>query len=885
MNSYTRARFWKCALQVNPSEYIRFRGEDHGMQEAEYNAQLVHYAKENAIKVIGLAHHGSVEGADAIRKALGEEGILVFPGFEIASSEQIHFVCLYSEETTTEELHRYLGDLQLLNPSDGIRPSSLSANQLIEKVVKKHHGFIYAAHCVNESGLLNRKNPHIWENPLLKAAQIAGSIEDLNGVDGDFYRKVILNKEPAYKREYPMAVINAKDVARPEELADLRASCLIKMTKPGFEAFKLAFQDPESRVRLNSDVEEKYYSQLKSLKITGGYLDGLCIEFSEHLNAVIGGRGTGKSTLLECLRYVLGKTPIGKNAQKQHAEIIKENIGKNKARIDLSILSSAMNGQQFTISRRYGENLVVLDAEGRPSNFSPDDLLPGIEFFSQNEIYEITQDQEGQRKLLERFLDSGHGELEAIIREAMTKLAENRKQIVQANKDFQALEDQVARLPKIDEQLGMFKSLGIEEKLKAIPVLEKSKRLLNRAVEQEGAALQKAIHTLKDNYPDTAFLSDAALENIPQAENFRKIKSELDRIQPYTEGLLAQWVSFYEEAHKRINTVAQEIIAALASEERALEAVFAELPASAGKSGQEIGMEYQKLLKERERIIPAQATKSTKEQYLNSLKQQRTAIHNELSQVRAERAARFERALKKTNKKLDGKLKLTVKPEADRKPMLNFLLGCHLENVGVGRLSWVEQVSDFSPLKLSGFIQSGSEALKSANWQIPPSVADALPRMSLEQRLQLEEIELPDQVNIELNVSHGDEKNYKDLNRLSTGQQCTAILHLLLLDNKDPLVMDQPEDNLDNAFIAERIVAELRRAKISRQFLFATHNANIPVFGDAEWIGVFSADDGKGCMPEESQGAIDVPAVRDQAAEILEGGKAAFTMRKDKYGY
>ena len=57
MSSYTRARFWKCALQVNPSEYIRFRGEDHGMQEAEYNAQLVHYAKENAIKVIGLAHH------------------------------------------------------------------------------------------------------------------------------------------------------------------------------------------------------------------------------------------------------------------------------------------------------------------------------------------------------------------------------------------------------------------------------------------------------------------------------------------------------------------------------------------------------------------------------------------------------------------------------------------------------------------------------------------------------------------------------------------------------------------------------------------------------------------------------------------------------------
>lgn len=77
---------------------------------------------------------------------------------------------------------------------------------------------------------------------------------------------------------------------------------------------------------------------------------------------------------------------------------------------------------------------------------------------------------------------------------------------------------------------------------------------------------------------------------------------------------------------------------------------------------------------------------------------------------------------------------------------------------------------------------------------------------------------------------------FRPLNKLSTGQQCTAILLMLLLDNSDPLLMDQPEDNLDNAFIAEWIVTELRNAKSSRQFLFATHNANIPVFGDAEWM-------------------------------------------------
>ncbi len=108
---------------------------------------------------------------------------------------------------------------------------------------------------------------------------------------------------------------------------------------------------------------------------------------------------------------------------------------------------------------------------------------------------------------------------------------------------------------------------------------------------------------------------------------------------------------------------------------------------------------------------------------------------------------------------------------------------------------------------------------------------------------------------------------------------------MLLLENSDPLLMDQPEDNLDNAFIADRIVTELRDAKSRRQFLFATHNANIPVFGDAEWIGVFTAEENRGCLGLEAQGSIDVPAIRAQVASILEGGREAFIQRKEKYEF
>src|SRR5204863_7596335 len=120
----------------------------------------------------------------------------------------------------------------------------------------------------------------------------------------------------------------------------------------------------------------------------------------------------------------------------------------------------------------------------------------------------------------------------------------------------------------------------------------------------------------------------------------------------------------------------------------------------------------------------------------------------------------------------------------------------------------------------------------------------------------LEEVNLPERMELLLNVAR-EKEHYREVSKLFTGQQCTAILHLLLLDNHDTLIIDQPEDNLDNAFIADHIVSELRSSKTKRQFVFATHNANIPVFGDAEWIGVLHEDHGHAKL--QASGSINAP--------------------------
>ena len=130
------------------------------------------------------------------------------------------------------------------------------------------------------------------------------------------------------------------------------------------------------------------------------------------------------------------------------------------------------------------------------------------------------------------------------------------------------------------------------------------------------------------------------------------------------------------------------------------------------------------------------------------------------------------------------------------------------------------------------------------------------------------------------------------MEQLSKGQKATAVLLLLLLESDAPLIVDQPEDDLDNRFISDGIVPKIRVGKQRRQFIFATHNANIPVLGDAELIAALEASGEPGAgVPAQARlatggvGSIDNAAVRQLVGEILEGGEAAFEMRRMKYGY
>jgi ABC-type Mn2+/Zn2+ transport system ATPase subunit len=123
----------------------------------------------------------------------------------------------------------------------------------------------------------------------------------------------------------------------------------------------------------------------------------------------------------------------------------------------------------------------------------------------------------------------------------------------------------------------------------------------------------------------------------------------------------------------------------------------------------------------------------------------------------------------------------------------------------------------------------------------------------------------------------------REFKKLSLGQQQSILLSLLLSSNgSDPLIIDQPEDNLDGEFIYSSFVPVLRRTKERRQIVIVTHNANIAVLGDAEQIIVLKSQSDRGLIA--ARGSIDNPTTRKAACSILEGAREAFIRRAKIYG-
>jgi hypothetical protein len=295
------------------------------------------------------------------------------------------------------------------------------------------------------------------------------------------------------------------------------------------------------------------------------------------------------------------------------------------------------------------------------------------------------------------------------------------------------------------------------------------------------------------------------------------------------------------------------------------------------------GEEFVRLKKQIESLRPLRDQRSVLDKRLTDEREARRIKLVEWENAKADQFRALEKAAKKVTKRLEGRVRVRVSFAAVRDQLITLLK----EKVG-GRLSEaLETLRALDPLSLSELAaagRSGKDAL--AKYGILPAQADKLAQASESVWMEVEELDLPATTTIELNTApEGEDAVWQKLDDLSTGQKATAVLLLLLLESDAPLVVDQPEDDLDNRFITESVVPRMREEKRRRQFVFATHNANIPVLGDAELIVGLAARNGEEGLSEQHMGALDSRAVRELVEEVLEGGRRAFELRRRKYGF
>jgi ABC-type Mn2+/Zn2+ transport system ATPase subunit len=427
-----------------------------------------------------------------------------------------------------------------------------------------------------------------------------------------------------------------------------------------------------------------------------------------------------------------------------------------------------------------------------------------------------------------------------------------------------------------------FKKLGLEKELAQVRIRE-----TERAYAVDGETVIEAIEEATEQFETS--IADIDLPEVPpetsaaHASVLNELTSAVRQAKEAALKAAKQATKEIANAKERFLLAQGKLTESFTADELVFNKQLNKLPAMKGKSAAQLAADYKKVSVQIAQLKPLGVQKATHEAKLLELNKVRQTLLAALSKIRSAQWSKLSKAIKELNKRLESQLRVDFEPEKIREPLKLFLMNCQLEGIGEKRLTWIDEAENISIADFVATIRQGTEEIQNRfkDARISRQAAEAIAGLPGAKVRELEEIDLPERLELLLNVSR-DGENYREVSRLSTGQQCTAILHLLLLDNQDPLVIDQPEDNLDNAFIADHIVDELRASKTSRQFVFATHNANIPVFGDAEWIGVLREEDGH-CKLQAS-GSIDAPNIKELAANILEGGREAFNRRREKYG-
>lgn len=605
---------------------------------------------------------------------------------------------------------------------------------------------------------------------------------------------------------------------------------------------------------------------IERMQVEGGFLDGFDVKFAAGLNVIIGARGTGKTSIIELIRFALAARNHTMEAEKRSA----------------SHAQAILNGGEVSVSLGDIFETVVVsrsadDDEPRSQQiFSPPLVL------SQTEIETLGLSDVGRLRLLDSFVSerefqkSEEAAAISAVRSTLKEIDSLEAEIVSSSAGLNQIPTITNQIKELVAQESSFKATSVDMAAKQEALGGVVAKTTSLAIEQEmldrfGATADNWATQLAalvdDDFGLEDWDGDATVDPLGEfRDRYSKLVDAVRTISSHFDGLSNAASAKREPIQKR--RLENDGTA------RSLRAEISKVADGAGVVARQLGQAQTTLgqLQAKAKIVQDRQTR------LKQLRSRRDERLVELETVRNKRYQNRAKAAEEISAALAPQIRIEVEPLGQfgeyAKAVTNALRGS-----GMKYNDLADIISDrISPRELIGFVDDNDYTGLAEAAQLPRDrAARLLGHLRDNGVADIVTSDIED--NVKMLLLDGLE--HKPIESLSAGQRCTVILAMVLQHSQRILVIDQPEDHLDNAYIATTVVKALQNRKTETQIILSTHNANIPVLGGAELVIELSSDGRNGfvqvCKPLDAIEAVEA------ITKVMEGGREAFERRAEFY--
>lgn len=854
-------------LHTRADREFKYVGDDNF-----YNSNYVDTLEKAHIRLGVITNHNKFDLAEfkALRKTAKKQGIALLPGVELSVNDGangIHTLVVFSNnwlDDGDDHINPFLtvvfeGKTPAQYEQENGR-SSLSLLDTIKKLESYHRDFFLVfAHVEAPSGLWTELDggrlSELGQNEFFRRRTLG--FQKVRTHDGAGKDKPSRAKVKSWMQGWYPAELEGSDPKCIEEIGR-GETCYLKLGELSFEAVKFALTDPASHVA--SEPPKHQASHIRRIHFDGGILDGQTLHFSSELNTLIGIRGSGKSSILEAVRYALD-IPRGEKAQdtKYKDELIRHTLGSGGK---VTITACDVYGQEFTISRIFREAPnVYLNGKLQPGVSIRETVLRRPIYFGQKDLSSTGEGFETD--LVEKLVGEKLRALRSDIESQRQRVREAAQRWLKLSTTAELKRDFQSQLTDANFRLKKFEEYGVADKLQ--------KRL---GFQQDAAALTR----LNERANNLVLALEGLIAE--QEDELRNAMSYVSRQNPQ---FFAAYYSEFSnlivkvEQLKQIEQDARAIVGRLQTkqgefegERKSLQEEFAQIERQLAQELKQTGM----TAIQPDDFLAQQQRKTKAEQMLEALAKQESQQASIRDVLFAEIDKLNELWLREFN---------TIKAELDRVNVSHTALQIEADFKGdkEGAISFMQQLFKGSNIRettlravmedyadFGGLLRALPGALAKAG-----STPEVFEKTFMQNLVEFVIWQVPNRFVIRYRG--------KELKHHSLGQRASALLlYVLSQRQNDVIIIDQPEDDLDNQTIYDDVIKLLREMKPHAQFIFATHNANFPVLGDAEQVHACQYQDEKVAV---RSGSIDARPVQEAIINIMEGGQEAFNRRKEVY--